>query len=159
VATFLTAEGDQSLADWQAEWGVGDPGLVAGGLVAPQAPHPGREVWLLQRSPGRPGRRLGRTTGWVHRSALAARGVQMQGGVTYHGIDAQGVTLSVGDGAPSLLRVDTVVLCTGQEPARGLAAHLRALGVPCSLVGGADVAAELDAKRAIDQATRLALTL
>jgi 2,4-dienoyl-CoA reductase (NADPH2) len=159
LATFLTAAADQPLSDWQAEWGVGDPARQPGGLSAPQVAPPARQVWLLQRSPGKPGRRLGRTTGWIHRAALAARGVQMLGGVTYHGIEAGGLWVTVGDAAPQLLQVDTVVLCTGQEPVRDLAEDLAAQGTPFDLVGGADEAGELDAKRAIDQATRLALVL
>ncbi len=159
VATCLTSAPDQPLEDWQAEWGVGDPALSPGGLAAPRPARPARQVWLLQRSPGRPGRRLGRTTGWIHRAALAARGVRMLGGVSYLGVEDGGLRIATSEGGETLLAVDSVILCAGQEPLRDLAADLSARGVPHDLVGGADVAAELDAKRAIDQATRLALVL
>jgi 2,4-dienoyl-CoA reductase (NADPH2) len=124
-------------------------------------------VTLLQRSPGRPGERLGRTTGWIHRASLKAADVRMLGGVGYRRIDNAGLHLVVpGPGGPveQVLAVDTVVLCTGQEPARRLHDALLAAGhdaeaVPVHLVGGADVAAELDAKRAIRQATELVAAL
>ena len=160
VAEFLTAGGASvtlELAEWRREWGVGDPAQVAGGLVAAAPAAAARQVWLLQRKAERPGRGLGKTTGWIHRAALQARGVHMMGGVTYRGIDADGLAITR-DGVDEVLAVDTVVLCAGQVPARGLADDLIARGVAVHVIGGADVAAELDAKRAIDQGTRLALT-
>ena len=109
----------------------------------------------------RMGSRLGKTTGWIHRASLAMKRVKMQGGVNYERITAQGLWISHGPNReqPELLAVDAVVLCAGQEPERGLSTELDRLGIPHHRVGGADVAAELDAKRAIDQAARLAARL
>ena len=112
----------------------------------------------MQRKAEKPGRGLGKTTGWIHRAALQARGVRMLGGVSYVGIAEAGLTIAR-DGVEEVLPVDTVVLCAGQVPERGLAEALQAAGRTVHVIGGADVAAELDAKRAIDQGTRLALTL
>ena len=141
-----------------AEWGV-DPTFEArGSLVKPQPEPPAREVWLLQRSPGKPGARLGKTSGWVHRATLKAKQVKMLGGVEYLGVDDAGLRIKV-DGAEHLLPVDHVVVCAGQEPRRELQADLMAAGKTPHLIGGADVAAELDAKRAIDQGSRLAARL
>jgi len=163
VAEFLVHEGESPSLDggrWRAEWGVDFEGGSRGGLVPPRPEPPAREVWLLQRSPGRPGRKLGKTTGWIHRATLKAKGVKMLGGVEYLGVDDQGLHLRV-DGAEQWLPVDTVVVCAGQEPRRELQAALQAAGTtaPVHLIGGADVAAELDAKRAIDQGCRLAARL
>ena len=163
VAEFLVQDGPSPSLDparWRAEWGVDFDGNRRGGLVRPQPEAPAREVWLLQRSPGRPGKRLGKTTGWIHRATLKAKGVHMLGGVRYLGMDDQGLLIEV-DGAQRRLPVDTVVVCAGQEPRRELQAALQAAGVavPVHLIGGADVAAELDAKRAIDQGSRLAAAL
>ena len=143
---------------WMREWGVDPTFESAGGLRAPHVSPPRREVWLLQRSPGRPGARLGKTTGWIHRSTLRHKGVRMIGGVEYVAVDDEGFHLRV-DGQPQLLPVDHVVVCAGQEPLRPLLAPLQSAGRPVHLIGGADVAAELDAKRAIDQACRLAAAL
>jgi 2,4-dienoyl-CoA reductase (NADPH2) len=143
---------------WRREWGVGDPAQVRGGLVDPQPEPPAREVWLLQRKAEKPGRGLGKTTGWIHRAALAAKGVKMIGGVEYRRILPDGLIV-LRDGAEELIPADTVVLCAGQEPARGLADALAAAGIAAHIIGGADVAAELDAKRAIDQGARLAARL
>ena len=161
VAEYLTQAGESATLDvgaWQREWGVGDPALVAGGLVKADPGAPAREVWLLQRKAERPGRGLGKTTGWIHRAALQAKGVRMIGGVRYRRITDAGLVIER-DGVEELLEVDDVVLCAGQVPERGLADVLAARGVAVHVIGGADVAAELDAKRAIDQGTRLALTL
>jgi len=146
---------------WRQEWGVGDPSSSAGGLAAPQPSAPVRQVTLLQRKPEKPGRRLGKTTGWIHRAALAAKGVTMLGGVTYERITPEGLWVSFGPARerPELIAADTVVLCSGQESERGLVDELAAAGISAHVIGGADVAAELDAKRAIDQAARLAATL
>ncbi|MGV8950030.1 MAG: FAD-dependent oxidoreductase [Cypionkella sp.] len=158
VAEFLVT-GDHSVTTdapaWRREWGVGDPADVAGGLVAAEPEAPAREVWLLQRKAEKPGRGLGKTTGWIHRAALAAKGVKMIGGVSYLGIEDGGLRI-LRDGVEQVLPVDTVVLCAGQVPARGLADELAAAGIAAHVIGGADVAAELDAKRAIDQGARLA---
>jgi 2,4-dienoyl-CoA reductase (NADPH2) len=144
---------------WRAEWGV-DLGYDGnrGGLRDAEPEAPARAVWLLQRSPGKPGAKLGKTTGWIHRATLKARQVRMLGGVEYLGVDDDGFHIRV-DGAQQTLDVDHVVICAGQEPHRPLADDLRAAGVPVHVIGGADVAAELDAKRAINQGSRVAAAL
>jgi len=166
VSEFLVHEGEsptENLSLWREEWGVGDPAEVRGGL-APQGPQPeppARAVTLLQRKAERPGKRLGKTTGWIHRAALRMKGVEMVSGVNYERIDAHGLHVSFGEAreTPKLIEADTIVLCAGQLSERSLASALEAEGVTCHVIGGADVAAELDAKRAIDQGTRLAATL
>ncbi|MBM4232479.1 MAG: FAD-dependent oxidoreductase, partial [Gammaproteobacteria bacterium] len=161
VAEFLAHEGHSTTLDlsaWRREWGVTDPALARGGLTTPLPAPPAREVYLLQRKAGRPGAGLGKTTGWIHRAALKMKRVQMLPGVKYQHIDDAGLHILEGE-QPRTLVVDNIVLCTGQEPRRDLEAPLRAAGVSVHLVGGADVAAELDAKHAIRQATLLALTL
>ena len=161
VAEFLVHRGLSPTLEpalWRREWGVGDPADVAGGLVEPAPEPPAREVWLLQRKAEKPGRGLGKTTGWIHRAALAAKGVKMIGGVAYDRILPEGLVVRR-DGVEELIPVDTVVLCAGQEPERGLADALAAAGIAAHVIGGADVAAELDAKRAIDQGARLAARL
>ena len=161
VGEFLVHEGPSpSLepARWMAEWGV-DPSFESrGALAAPQPEPAARKVWLLQRSPGKPGAKLGKTTGWIHRATLKAKGVKMLGGVEYLGVDDAGLRVRV-DGQEQQLDVGTVVVCAGQEPRRELADALRAAGRSVHVIGGADVAAELDAKRAIDQGSRLAAAL
>ncbi|NBE09231.1 NADPH-dependent 2,4-dienoyl-CoA reductase [Paragemmobacter ruber] len=161
VAEFLVHRGMSPTLDaalWRREWGVGDPAEVRGGLVEPAPEAPAREVWLLQRKAEKPGRGLGKTTGWIHRAALAAKGVKMIGGVSYERILPEGLVVRR-DGGEELIPADTVVLCAGQVPARGLADALAAAGIAAHVIGGADVAAELDAKRAIDQGARLAARL
>ncbi|MEJ2577894.1 MAG: FAD-dependent oxidoreductase, partial [Kineosporiaceae bacterium] len=144
--------------EWLREWGVDETVSVPGGLLPPRVPAPGRAVYLLQRRTGRVGAGLGRTTGWVHRAALRARGVEFVSGVTYTGIDADGLHLTVA-GRPRLIEADDVVLCAGQVPNRDLSEELAAAGVRAHLIGGAREAGELDAKRAIEEGTRLGLTL
>ncbi len=161
VAEFLVESAPSPTTDvarWTREWGVDMTLASRAGLVraAPEAPE--REVWLLQRTPGKPGRRLNKTTGWVHRATLAAKRVTMLGGVAYERIDDDGLHIRIGD-QPRVLAVDTVVVCAGQEPHRALHAQLVGAGMRGHLIGGADVAAELDAKRAIAQGTRLAAGL
>ena len=158
VAEYLAHDGPSSTTDtarWMAEWGVSPDFTGPGGLAKPDPQAPARELWLLQRSPGKPGARLGKTTGWIHRSALKAKGVQAWGGVEYLGVDDGGLRVRV-DGREQLLPVDHVVVCAGQEPMRLLVEPLQAAGRTPHLIGGADIAAELDAKRAIDQGSRLA---
>ena len=161
VAEFLT-QGEPSpstdIARWSHEWGVDQSYANRGGLAksAPEAPE--REVWLLQRTPGTPGKRLNKTSGWVHRAALKMKQVKMLGGVNYERIDDAGLHITI-DGNPQVLNVDNVIICAGQEPRRDLHSGLVAAGIDTHLIGGADVAAELDAKRAIEQATRLAARL
>jgi 2,4-dienoyl-CoA reductase (NADPH2) len=165
VAEFLvTPPGHSttlSLPDWLAEWGVADPAQVRGGVVRAQPAPPARQVTLLQRKSGKLGKGLGKTTGWIHRAALQMKQVEMIGGVNYERITPQGLFVSYGEQHKDgqLIECDTVVLCTGQEPLRELQEPLAAAGVPVHLIGGADEAAELDAKRAIDQGTRLAARL
>jgi len=163
VAEFLAHDGPSTALDrdaWRREWGVGDPSEARGGVagVRAQPAPPAREIMLLQRKAGKPGAGLGKTTGWIHRTALKMKRVQMLGGVRYDRIDYAGLHITIAD-QPQTLAVDTVVLCTGQEPRRDLLAPLEAAGLKVQLIGGADVAAELDAKRAIRQATLLALSL
>jgi 2,4-dienoyl-CoA reductase (NADPH2) len=161
VAEFLTQPPPSPTTDiarWTREWGVDTTLAHRGGLDKPEAEASPREVWLLQRTAGRPGKRLNKTTGWVHRAALKAKGVKMLGGVTYERIDDAGLHVSI-DGKPQTLVVDNVVICAGQESNRTLADELVKSGVAVHVIGGADVAAELDAKRAIRQATELASTL
>jgi len=135
---------------------VSHPGGVEG--VEPDLPQPPREVYLLQRKTSKPGKGLGKTTGWIHRSSLKMRGVHMVPGVDYRKIDDAGLHLTVND-EDQVLDVDTVIVCTGQEPLRELQAGLEAAGEKVTLIGGADVASELDAKRAIDQGCRVAAVL
>lgn len=161
VSEFLVHAGHsptENPALWRAEWGVGDPATSAGGLAEPSPEPSARQVWLLQRKAEKPGRHLGKTTGWIHRAALTAKGVQMIGGVQYDRIAEDGLHVTR-DGVPEVISVDTVILAAGQVPERGLADALRAAGLTPHVIGGADVAAELDAKRAIDQAARLAAVL
>ncbi|KDN16612.1 NADPH-dependent 2,4-dienoyl-CoA reductase [Amycolatopsis rifamycinica] len=160
VSEFLTHRGSPALNldAWLAEWGVTDPEQAAGGLGTPRPEPSPRQVFLLQRKKSGIGAGLGKTSGWVHRAALKAKRAEQLPGVTYERIDDDGLHITV-DGVPRLLDVDTVVVCAGQEPVRDLADELRAAGLPVHLIGGADVAAELDAKRAIDQGTRLAAAL
>ena len=161
VAEYLVHEGDSSTLDparWMAEWGVDPTFESRGSLVKPRPEAPAREVWLLQRSAGKPGARLGKTSGWVHRATLKAKQVKMLGGVEYLGVDEAGLKILV-EGVEQVLPVDHIVVCAGQEPRRDLQAELLAAGITSHLIGGADVAAELDAKRAIDQGSRLAAVL
>jgi 2,4-dienoyl-CoA reductase (NADPH2) len=165
VAEFLVTPPGHSptlnLDEWLAEWGVADPASVRGGVVRPRPAPPARKVSLLQRKAGKLGRSLGKTTGWIHRAALQMKQVEMIGGVNYERITPQGLFVSYGEQRRDgqLIECDTVVLCAGQEPLRELQAPLAAAGVALHLIGGADEAAELDAKRAIDQGTRLAAGL
>ncbi|RBP80674.1 2,4-dienoyl-CoA reductase (NADPH2) [Rhodobacter sp. 140A] len=163
VAEFLTVSDSPTLhpAEWMREWGVGDPAQTPGGLAPPQPEPPARQVALLQRKPEKPGRKLGKTTGWIHRAALQAKGVRMLGGVNYEAITAEGLQVSFGPERkdPTLIAADTVVLCAGQLSERSLAEQLIAAGITPQVIGGADVAGELDAKRAIDQGTRLGAAL
>ncbi|MDE2245770.1 MAG: FAD-dependent oxidoreductase [Xanthomonadaceae bacterium] len=161
VAEFLVQSAPSPTTDiarWTREWGVDMTLAARGALLKPAPEPPSRQIWLLQRSTGRPGARLNKTSGWVHRASLKAKGVQMLGGVQYQRIDDAGLHTVI-DGAPRLFEVDHVVVCAGQEPQRALADALAARGVAVHRIGGADVAAELDAKRAIAQATALAAAL
>ncbi|HEY6934328.1 MAG TPA: NADPH-dependent 2,4-dienoyl-CoA reductase [Marmoricola sp.] len=154
VAHFLTHE-PEDLQDWLAHWGVGDPSLHRGGLTEKKPRTPAREVWLLQRKATPIGQGLGKTSGWAHRAVLRDAGVHQLRGVSYERIDDAGLHLTV-DGTPRVLAVDQVVVCAGQDSVRGLYDELLAAGRDVSVIGGADVAAELDAKRAIAQGLELA---
>lgn len=161
VAEFLTDGGDAASLDADTffrQWGVDTSYAERGGLRAPERPESPRTVHLVQRRTTKVGAGLGKTTGWIHRTELRHRGVEMIAGASYDLIDDEGLHLTV-DGERRVLPVDTVVLCAGQEPRRELYEELRAGAVPVHLIGGADVAAELDAKRAIRQGTELAAAL
>ncbi|MFJ3583183.1 FAD-dependent oxidoreductase [Streptomyces sp. NPDC090127] len=161
VAEFLTDGGEGASLDPETyfkQWGVDTSYETRGGLRAPERPRPPRQVHLIQRKTTKVGAGLGKTTGWIHRAEMKHRGVTMVAGASYERIDDEGLHLTI-DGEPQTVPVDTIVLCTGQEPRRGLYEELIAAGRTAHLIGGADVAAELDAKRAIDQGTRLAASL
>ncbi|GBC60221.1 NADPH-dependent 2,4-dienoyl-CoA reductase [Desulfonema ishimotonii] len=160
VAEYITHEGPPTSLDRDAflrEWGIDKTYGARGGLAsdAPPLHTPARAVWLLQRKPSKPGKNLGKTTGWIHRAMLKKRNVHMIAGVTYNRIDEQGLHITV-SGDAQVLAVDTVIICAGQLSRRNLEPALEDAGVPVRVIGGADVAAELDAKRAIDQGARLA---
>jgi len=165
VSEYLVYEEGHSptlnLDEWNREWGVGDPMYARGGVVRPEISPPARTVTLLQRKAESLGKRLGKTTGWIHRASLKMKRVEMLGGVNYEGIDDRGLHVTFGDRRekPMLIEADHIILCAGQEPLRELEEPLKALGIKVHRVGGADVAAELDAKRAINQASRLAAVL
>jgi 2,4-dienoyl-CoA reductase (NADPH2) len=163
VATFLVEAHSPTLDvnAWMQEWGVGDPSSARGGLVKPAITPAARQVTLLQRKNTTPGKGLGKTTGWIHRAVLKKKKVEMLAGVNYEGIDPTGLHISFGEKRenPALIECDSIVLCTGQEPLRELLAPLQKLGVKTHVIGGALEAGELDAKRAIDQGTRLAYSL
>ena len=164
VAEFITHDGPTTSLDREAfwkEWGI-DLELAARGGVAGVQPAPhaaARQVYLLQRKASKVGNGLGKTTGWIHRAELKNKRVKMLAAVDYLKVDDEGLHVRIGDGEPQVLPVDTVILCAGQEPLRELQAGLAAAGCKVHLIGGADVAAELDAKRAIEQGSRLAAQL
>jgi 2,4-dienoyl-CoA reductase (NADPH2) len=163
TAEYLSQHGEASSLDSEAfnrEWGIDSQLNQRGGLAAdgPQVPRAPRQIFLLQRKSSKVGDGLGKTTGWIHRASLAMRGVKMLNSVSYQRIDDEGLHIERADQA-SCLPVDTIVICAGQEPRRELQQPLLALGKTVHLIGGADVAAELDARRAIDQGTRLAMAL
>ncbi|WP_431024225.1 FAD-dependent oxidoreductase [Halomonas sp. H5] len=160
VAELLTHGGPPGLDRdaWCREWGVDLEVRERGGLMTPQRPETPRRVTLLQRKASKPGKGLGKTTGWVHRASLKHRGVEALAGCDYVGIDDEGLHIRL-DGEPRCLEVDSIVVCAGQESVRDLLAPLREAGVQVQLIGGAEHAGELDAKRAIDQGTRAAATL
>jgi len=169
VAEFLVTPAGHSTAmnlpEWLAEWGVADPSTVRGGVVRPVSTPAARQVTLLQRKPGKLGNNLGKTTGWIHRAALKMKNVEMLSGVNYERIVQQpgglGLFITYGEKRTdgTVLEVDTIVLCAGQEPLQELLKPLKAAGINTHLIGGAQEAGELDAKRAIDQGTRLGARL
>ena len=169
VSEFITHQGASAALDtdeFMKEWGVDFSGQHRGGVkgVKAQLPEPARQVYLLQRKSSKIGKNLGKTTGWIHRTSLKNREVQMIPGVTYRKIDDEGLHITVTakraeQGEDKLLPVDTIIICAGQDPMRELQAELEAANVPTHLIGGADVAAELDAKRAINLGCYLAAEL
>lgn len=162
VAELLVTDDSPTLdlAEWKREWGVGDPAETRGGVTQTIVEAPIREVFLLQRKETKVGAGLGKTSGWVHRAALDAKGVEKIASVHYDKIDDDGLHIRVGDDPQTrILNVDDIVICAGQDPRRDLYDELVAAGVSTHLIGGADVAAELDAKRAIKQGTELAAKL
>jgi 2,4-dienoyl-CoA reductase (NADPH2) len=161
VAEFLShANGAPAVAPFNREWGI-DPDLDARGGVDGIDPHPQsspRRIFLLQRKKSKPGAGLGKTTGWIHRTSIRVRGVETLVGVEYQKIDDAGLHVRI-DGVPRLLEVDSVIICAGQEPLRAMAGELERAGISHSLIGGAFEAREVDAKAAINQASRLAAEL
>ncbi|MGH8370454.1 MAG: FAD-dependent oxidoreductase, partial [Gammaproteobacteria bacterium] len=161
VAEFLVQEpvpSAEAKAHFLREWGVDTSMRMRGGLMPTQPEAPARNIYLLQRKPAPLGRGLGKTTGWIHRMSLRNKQVKMLGGVEYQYIDAAGLHIQT-EGKPHVLEVDNVVICAGQISQRSLYDALTKTGIPVHLIGGARLAAELDAKRAIDEGMRLALTL
>ncbi|MEP2511804.1 MAG: FAD-dependent oxidoreductase, partial [Reichenbachiella sp.] len=162
VAEYLSQEGESpslNIEDFMHEWGVDIKNEKRGGLIAPEMPKARREIIILQRSDSKMGARLGKTTGWIHRTTLKHKQVKMLTHVTYDKIDDEGLHITIGGKEKKILDVDHVILCAGQLSENSLVDELQAKGLKVTKVGGADVAAELDAKRAIDQATRLAAAL
>lgn len=159
VAEYLVeGKGDRSRDHWLKEWGIDKQLGERGGLMAPVIDAPERQVWLLQRKESKVGDGLGKTTGWIHRTVLKNRKVEMLSGVQYLRIDDEGLHIQVGE-QQQCLPVDQVIICAGQEPLKELQAGLQAAGKPVHIIGGADVAAELDAKRAIRQGAELAAVI
>jgi len=167
VAEFLSLGGIDKAAphpgtpeEFAQEWGIDMSLQARGGVqgIAARPPASPRQIWLLQRKPTKPGKSLGKTTGWAHRLSLKSRGVEMVPGVRYRFIDDEGLHLEIA-GAPQILAVDHIVVCAGQEPRRELLQPLRLAGKSVHLIGGADHAGELDAKRAIKQGSELAASI
>ena len=163
TAMYLSQPGNptsQNIAEFCVEWGI-DTSLQQAGGLRPEGPHLARsprQIVMLQRKASKPGEGLGKTTGWIHRTTLLSRGVKMIPAVSYQKIDDAGLHVEIG-GEPQLLAVDNVIICAGQEPNRTLQAPLLAAGKTVHLIGGSDVAGELDARRAIAQGTKLALEI
>lgn len=163
VAEYLVEKKADSGTDghrdhWLKEWGIDKQLGERGGLITPEIDAPERQIWLLQRKESKVGDGLGKTTGWIHRTVLKNRKVQMLSGVQYLSIDDEGLHIQIGE-AKQCLPVDQVIICAGQEPLKELQAGLQAAGKPVHIIGGADVAAELDAKRAIRQGAELAAVI
>jgi 2,4-dienoyl-CoA reductase (NADPH2) len=158
VGEFLTHHGGHDeTAEYCAEWGIDTEFRDRGGLSPVDGRETPRQVWLLQRKATKVGEGLAKTTGWIRRTLLKKRGVTMLRGVEYEAIDDAGLRIRM-DGEARVLAVDTIVICAGQEPRRELLAPLQKAGRRVTLIGGADVAVELDARRAIAQGTEVALS-
>jgi 2,4-dienoyl-CoA reductase (NADPH2) len=155
VAEFLTHDHQETEDQFCNEWGIDLTGQHRGGLKTPEIAPSLREVYLLQRKKEKMGKRLGKTTGWIHRLSLKHRQVKMISGVSYDSIDDEGLHLSI-DNKPQILSVDTIIVCAGQTELKDLFDPLKEAGQSVHLVGGAYKALELDARHAIDQACRLA---
>ncbi|MFQ2245150.1 oxidoreductase [Aeromonas enteropelogenes] len=151
-------DGDLRRDHWLKEWGIDKQLAERGGLTTPEVDAPERQIWLLQRKESKVGDGLGKTTGWIHRTVLKNRKVEMLSGVQYLRIDDEGLHIQVGD-KQQCLPVDQVIICAGQEPLKELQVGLQTAGKPVHIIGGADVAAELDAKRAIRQGAELAAVI
>ncbi len=161
VAEFLSVEhpdAEPELDHFMEEWGIDKDLKTPGGIVQPKSTEPLRELFLLQRKGGKLGAKLGKTTGWIHRSTLKMKKVKMIGSVAYEKIDDKGLHISV-NGKPTLLEVDNIVICAGQVSLKDLFDPLKELGIKVHLIGGADEAGELDAKRAIEQGVKLAAAI
>ncbi|MCL1061644.1 NADPH-dependent 2,4-dienoyl-CoA reductase [Shewanella benthica] len=161
VGEYLSHQGPSTSLDKDAymkEWGVDLSGSTPGGLIEPQCEPSPREIFLLQRKTSKVGAGLGKSTGWIHRTVLKNKGVKMLKGVQYNKIDHEGLHISI-DGEEQLLEVDNIIICAGQDSHRALQAKLEAHKVKVTLIGGADIASELDAKRAIKQGTEVAAAL
>lgn len=161
VAEFLVHHGESpslNVETFMEEWGVDMAYDHRGALAKPQPEPPARQIFLLQRSKDKPGYRLGKTTGWIHRTNLKMKKVQMHSEVQYHKIDDEGFHVTI-KGEPQILKVDNIIVCAGQEPLRDLYEPLQQAGIPVHLIGGAHEARELDAKRAIEQATKIAISV
>lgn len=157
TSEYLTHEGVSASVDldkFNREWGIDPTYKNVGGLTSEHVEEPPRQIYLLQRKTSKVGSGLGKTTGWIHREGLVKKKVQMVPGVQYKRVDDEGLHVEI-NGELQTLKVDNVVVCAGQEPRRDLQADLEALGLKVTLIGGADVAAELDARRAINQGVRL----
>ncbi|MBV7315224.1 NADPH-dependent 2,4-dienoyl-CoA reductase [Shewanella sp. NIFS-20-20] len=160
IAHYLCEQESSTLAParWYQEWGIDTQYQDAGGLTTPVKGHSGREITLMQRKTTKMGAGLGKTSGWVHRAVLKQHGVKMLTGVNYIKFDDQGLHIEV-DGVAQVLAVDNVVLCAGQESNRDLVSEMEQTGLPVHLIGGVELAAELDAKRAIRQGAELAIAI
>jgi 2,4-dienoyl-CoA reductase (NADPH2) len=156
--TTLNPEHVPTIPEWLEEWGIDPNNEVRGGIegIQPVVPKPAREVVMFQRSKGKVGAKLGKTTGWIHRTNLKKKRVRMVDGVEYLKIDEEGLHYKDKTGRPEVFACDSVIICAGQTPLKDLEAGLVAAGKKVHLIGGAHTASELDAKRAIDQAARLA---
>ena len=161
VAEFLSHEGESgsvNSAKFYSEWGIDPSYASAGGITRPNVEQPSRQIFMLQRKASKAGEGLGKTTGWIHRAGLKHRNVKMLTGVTYRKVDDEGLHITVND-KDQVLPVEHVILCAGQDPQRELQADLEKTGVAVHLIGGADLAVELDAKRAILQGTEVAAAI
>jgi 2,4-dienoyl-CoA reductase (NADPH2) len=164
VTLFLVERGSRAHLDpaaFNAYWGIDGANQTPGGVAKPASGHaPAHRVTMLKRSPGPFGRTLGKTTGWVHRAVLARAGVRQIEGVTYRAVEAEGLRIARADGSEELIAADTIVVCAGQEPLRAVdEAALAAAGIGVSVIGGARLASELDAKRAFEEGYRAAAAL